>query len=119
VVIDSNGKEIQRNALMVVLANATKYGTGAVINPTGDLYDGLFEVVVVKQLAIAEFLRMLFKVKRFNQKNVEVFHTRHVRIQTKHKVHFQVDGEYLGKITQLEASIEAARLTFLLPKEAE
>ncbi len=117
--IDSNGKAIQRNALMVVIANATKYGTGAVINPSGDLYDGLFEVVVVKNLAIAELLRMLFKVKRFNPKNVEVFHTKHVSIGTKHKVHFQVDGEYLGKITQLEASIESGRLTLLLPKEAE
>ena len=41
---------------MVVLANASKYGTGAVINPEGDLYDGLFEVVIIRRLAISELV---------------------------------------------------------------
>lgn len=117
VIIETKNREIRREALMVVIANATKYGTGAVINPGGNLYDGLFEVVVVKKLAIAELLKMIFKTRRFNPKNVEVFHTRHVRMETKHRVHFQVDGEYLGKITNLEARIEAARLNLILPKE--
>ena len=118
VTIETRNREIKREALMVVLANATKYGTGAVINPAGDLYDGLFEVVVVKNLAIFELLRMVFKTKRFNPKNVEIFHTRHVTIETKHRVHFQVDGEYLSKISRLQAQIEAAQLNLLLPKES-
>lgn len=116
--IETKNREIQREALMVVIANATKYGTGAVINPAGDLYDGLFEVIVVKKLAVIELLKMIFKTRRFNPKNVEVFHTRHVTIETKHHAHFQVDGEYLGKITRLEAKIEAAQLNLLLPKGA-
>jgi diacylglycerol kinase (ATP) len=116
--IETRNQEVKREALMVVIANATKYGTGAIINPSGDLYDGLFEVVVVKKLAIVELLKMMFKTRRFNAKNVEVFHTRHATIETKHKTHFQVDGEYLGKIDKLEAKIEAAQLNLLLPKEA-
>jgi YegS/Rv2252/BmrU family lipid kinase len=117
VTIGTRNREIRREAFMVVIANATKYGTGAVINPHGNLYDGLFEVVVVKKLAITQLLRMLFRAKRFNPKNVEVFHTRHVTIDTRHRVHFQVDGEYLGKINRLEATIEAAQLNLLLPPE--
>ena len=115
--IETKNREIKREALMVVIANATKYGTGAVINPGGNLYDGLFEVIVVKKLAISELIKMLFKAKRFNPKKVEVFHTKHVSIETRHKVHFQVDGEYLGKIRKLTADIEAAKLNLLLPKE--
>lgn len=117
VTIGTRNREIRREAFMVVIANATKYGTGAVINPYGNLYDGLFEVVVVKKLAITQLLRMLFRAKRFNPKKVEVFHTRHVTIETRHRVHFQVDGEYLGKINRLEATIEAAKLNLLLPPE--
>lgn len=117
VTIETKNREIKREALMVVLANATKYGTGAVINPNGDLYDGLFEVVIVKKLAVGQLLKMLFRAKRFNPKNVEVFHTRHVTIETKHKVHFQVDGEYLGKLDKLNACIEPGHLNLLLPKE--
>jgi diacylglycerol kinase (ATP) len=115
--IETKDREIKREALMVVIANATKYGTGAIINPSGDLYDGLFEVIVVKKLALSELIKMLFKANRFNPKKVEIFHTRHVTIETRHRVHFQVDGEYLGKVRKLTATIEAAQLNLLLPKE--
>lgn len=117
VTIETKSREIKRDALMVVLANATKYGTGAIINPHGDLYDGLFEVVIVKKLAFSQIFKMLFKAKRFNPKNVEVFHTRHVSIETKHPVHFQVDGEYLGKLKKLSAHIEEGKLNLIRPKE--
>jgi len=115
--IETKDREIKREALMVVIANATKYGTGAIINPSGDLYDGLYEVIVVKKLALSELIKMLFKANRFNPKKVEIFHTRHVTIETRHRVHFQVDGEYLGKVRKLTATIEAAQLNLLLPKE--
>ena len=52
VIIHSLGLEIRRNAFMVVLANASMYGTGAVINPHGQLNDGVFEVVIVRRLSI-------------------------------------------------------------------
>jgi hypothetical protein len=33
----SGDKQIQWQAFMVVIANATKYGTGVVLNPSGDV----------------------------------------------------------------------------------
>jgi diacylglycerol kinase family enzyme len=74
-------------------------------------------VIVVKKLAIFQLLKMLLKPKRFNSEKVEVFHTTRVSIKAKHDVHFQIDGEYLGKIKQLNASIESAQLNLILPKE--
>ena len=38
---------VKRKAYMVTIANARKYGTGANINPDGNVADGKFEVVVV------------------------------------------------------------------------
>jgi YegS/Rv2252/BmrU family lipid kinase len=113
--IDTPDQTVQRDALMVVLANATKYGTGAVINPDGDLSDGMFEVVVVKKLAVSELFKMLISKWRFNPNKVEVFHTKHVLISTKHTVHFQIDGEYLGKVRRVEAVIEGGKLKLILP----
>ena len=45
--IQTDTETIKRKAYMVALANAEKYGTGAVINPHGDVADGEFEIVVV------------------------------------------------------------------------
>jgi YegS/Rv2252/BmrU family lipid kinase len=117
VVIKSSDNIIRRDAFMVVLANASKYGTGAVINPEGNLYDGFFEVVIIRQLAIFEILKMWFKPKPFNKKNIEIIKATSVHIMTGHKVHFQVDGEYKGKVKEVKAEMIAHSLNLIVPKE--
>jgi diacylglycerol kinase (ATP) len=119
VVIETKGAEIKRDAFMVVLANASKYGTGAVINPEGDLYDGLFEVVIIRRLAVFEILKMWFSPKPFNPKNIEMLRAESVRIETAHRVHFQVDGEYIGKVKKVVANILHAKLNIIVPPETD
>ncbi|MFP4059921.1 MAG: diacylglycerol/lipid kinase family protein, partial [Bacteroidales bacterium] len=43
-----NGQKFKTKAIMVVIANASKYGTGAIINPPGKINDGSFEVIFIK-----------------------------------------------------------------------
>ena len=108
---------IRRDAAMVVLANASKYGTGAVINPKGELDDGLFEVIVMKRLAFSEIVKMMITHMPYDPKKVELFQTTSLNIQSKSKVHFQVDGEYLGKVHTMEAIIKPATLNIVVPAE--
>lgn len=110
-----HGKEVMMKALMVVLANARMYGTGAVINPEGDLYDGEFEVVIMKRLGIAELFRMWLNPQPFNPDKIKIYPATSVSIQTTRKVHFQVDGEYLGKVHTVEAKIVAGKLKLVIP----
>lgn len=117
VVVDTQKEQIKRNAVMLVLANASKYGTGAVINPEGNLYDGLFEVIIVRKLAFSELFKMWFRPQPFNPKKIEILHASQVTIETSHKVHFQVDGEYLGKVRKVKASILPKQLNIMLPDE--
>jgi YegS/Rv2252/BmrU family lipid kinase len=119
VIIQSKEKEIKRDAFMVVLANASKYGTGAVINPQGDLYDGLFEVVIIKRLAFFQILKTFLRPRSFNPKKIEVFHASAVTIETSKKVHFQIDGEYVGKVKKIVAKVLPARLNLVLPKDTD
>ncbi len=102
-------------ALMVVLANATKYGTGAVINPEGNLYDGEFEVVIMRRLAISELFKMWFRPQPFNPRKIRIFKATSVKIETKKKMDFQVDGEYLGKTSYVDAIIQPGQLKLIVP----
>jgi diacylglycerol kinase family enzyme len=111
-------EEIKREAFMIVLANASKYGTGAVINPEGRINDGLFEVVIVRQLSISQLLKMLFRPGPFNPTKIETHHASSVSISTRSRVHFQIDGEYLGKVTHIEAAIEKNFVDLVLPMKA-
>lgn len=116
VIIQTKEKEIRRLAFMVVLANASKYGTGAVINPLGKLDDGAFEVVIVRKLALSELLKMLFKPQPFNPRKIETFSATSINLETFRRVHFQIDGEYQGKIRSLSASILPDYINIVLPK---
>lgn len=116
VIIQAKEKEIKRDAFMIVLANASKYGTGAVINPKGDLYDGLFEVVIIRKLGIATLLKAWFRPQSFDPKKIEVIQAKAVHIETHRRVDFQVDGEYKGKVHIVDAEILPGQLNIVLPE---
>lgn len=113
--ISTDRGTIRRNAYMVVVANATKYGIGAVINPEGDLSDGKFEVVIVRKLNVFAMINGLFRGKSFHPKKVEILSTTKLRIETRRKRHFQVDGEYLGRVREVYAEVEAGALQVRVP----
>lgn len=115
VTIKTEKEEIKSHAFMVVIANASKYGTGALINPEGNLHDGKFEIVVVRRLAFWSVIKIFLQFKKFNPKKVELFQAESAVIETKKKMHFQVDGEYLGKVTRIKATILRSQLNLLLP----
>ncbi|MDB5197769.1 MAG: diacylglycerol kinase [Flaviaesturariibacter sp.] len=113
-----NGTE-KRKAYMVVLANARKYGTGANINPDGDVSDGYFEVVVIRKLNLIEIGKALLTNKSFDSRRIEVFKTKEATLSTLKMSYFQVDGEYRGKTKEVKARILPGVLTMMLPAEKE
>lgn len=104
-------------AAMVVIANATRYGNGVVINPEGSLFDQSFEVVIIKKISFSEIFKMRFTQKNFNEKKTAMYQTSWLRIQSKHKVHFQVDGEYRGKVNEINAEIIPDALLMIVPPD--
>ncbi len=107
---------IQRVAFMVVLANARMYGTGAIINPDGDPFDGQFEVVIFRRLSFWEILKLFWRYKPFDPKKIEIYPATSIHIETHRRAYFQVDGEYRGRITNLKAAIKPGAVTMLVPK---
>lgn len=112
-VFSINGRTVEREAVMIVIANATSYGTGITINPDGKLDDDLFEVIIVKKISVMEILKMKMSGYTLNPEKTEIFQTRSLHIRSKKKVHFQVDGEYLGKVNDIKAEIVPASLTLI------
>ena len=109
-------EKINLKAGMVVIANATKYGSGAVINPTGDLEDDFFEIVVIKKVSIIELFKMMLSHSKFNPQKIEVYKTKKLHIKLPRANHFQIDGEYIGKVTEINAHIIPQALQVLIPK---
>jgi diacylglycerol kinase family enzyme len=101
--------------MMIVIANATKYGSGAIINPIGKLDDELFEVIVMKKISIGEMFKMIYSHEEYDSEKTEVFQTNELSIKSFRKVHFQIDGEYLGKVREVNAVIMPDCLEIVIP----
>ena len=110
---------IRSEAAMVVIANATMYGTGVKINPDGKLGDDVFEVILVKKYSFLEIIKIRFTSLPFNPEKIKSFQTKNLRIKTRNKVHFQVDGEYIGKVNTIEAKLLPAAITVIFKPDQE
>ena len=108
-------KSTKMKAEMIVIANATKYGSGAVINPIGQLDDKLFEVIVIKKISFYEIFKMTFSLGSYDSDKTEIFQTNTLSMKSRRKVHFQIDGEYLGKIKEINAIITPNALQIIIP----
>jgi diacylglycerol kinase family enzyme len=115
VTMQMNNQTIKVKATIIVFANATKYGTGAVINPIGKLDDALFEVVVVKSISLIEIYKMMVSHAPFNTQKTEVFQTNELVMVASKKAHFQVDGEYCGKVKRVSASLVPHAIQVIVP----
>ena len=69
----------------------------------------------MRQLAFWSVIKIFLQFKRFNPKKVELFQAKSATIETTKKIHFQVDGEYIGKVNRVTATILPGQLNLLLP----
>lgn len=114
--VETDEQTIDLEGVMVAIANAQQFGTGAVINPEGKMDDGIFEVLIFKSLDIIHILKTLDKDSYRNPEFVESFSTTKAMISSKKPISFQIDGEYIGDVKQVSASILPSRLKIMVPK---
>ncbi|UII28084.1 YegS/Rv2252/BmrU family lipid kinase [Fulvivirga maritima] len=105
--------KFNQRAEMVVFANATKYGTGAVVNPEGQLDDGKFEICIFKPSPWYAMFSLAYHFFTGNMKRsryVSILTAEELRLYTKKADTLQIDGEDLGEYTEVYVQIEPAQL---------
>ena len=107
---------LETEVLIVIIANAKKYGTGVSINPIGDMCDGFFELVIAKKLDFIETAKILAGSTDFNPEIMKVISVEKAKIECVQKsAHFQIDGEYKGLVKELEAVILKGYVKVAIP----
>lgn len=113
--IEANNETIECTARMIVIANSQRYGTGVTINPDGKMDDGKFELIILKNLDLLVFGKIITGNIPVNSEDVEIISTDKATITTTTPVSFQMDGEYIGEETQLDVMILPAQLKIAIP----
>lgn len=115
VTISANNKIVTTDAEMIVIANSRKYGTGVTINPLGVMNDGKFEIIILKNIDIILFWKIITGNIPLNSEDVEIIFTDKAKLSTNVPVHFQIDGEYYGLVTELDIHILHKQLKVAVP----
>ncbi len=105
-------------AELLIFTNAHSFGTGVIINPTGDLSDGLFEIVVIRPYPwwfIFTFIVKGFTGNLHKVQYVKVYKTSRAEIKLKHYQDFQIDGEIQDKTKSLKIELIKNSLNVVFP----
>jgi diacylglycerol kinase family enzyme len=114
-VITIDDRIIECEARMIVIANSKKYGTGIIINPDGVMYDGKFELVILKNLDLVVFGEIIMGNMPLNHEDIEIVSANKATIETNFPVSFQIDGEYCGMESELRISISPHKIKVAIP----
>lgn len=109
--INLDGKEIERKAFILSVANSAQYGNGAYIAPRADVKDGLLDVIVVKPIAwyiIPFAASKMFTKKVESSRYVEIFQAKKIIIERDIDAPIHLDGE--PKMGEKTISIEVIPL---------
>lgn len=113
--MELDSQTFKTKGVLLAFANADRYGTGSIINPDGKIDDGVFEVVIFKRLSLIDILKTFFKKRKRQNLNVEIHSTASVTVRCRKPISFQVDGEFIGKVDTLSATINPASLKMAIP----
>lgn len=106
--LKTSGYNKKRNAEMLVIANASVYGTGAIINPNGIMNDGKFEIVIIKPYPwwiVFRFIVAFFTGNLNKMKYVQIITTTKAEITLNPAQDIHIDGEMQNPVEQLKAEI--------------
>jgi diacylglycerol kinase (ATP) len=113
--ITANNETVEHTARMIVIANSQKYGTGVTINPSGNMYDGKFELIILKSLDLLLIGKIITGNMPIDSEDIVIISTEKALIKTDRPVNFQIDGEYCGVQNELEIHILHKQMKIAVP----
>ncbi|MBE5784643.1 MAG: diacylglycerol kinase family lipid kinase [Clostridiales bacterium] len=114
-----DGKTESRTGVLVSVGNGQYFGGGMRALPTADLYDGLFDVIVINDLALPRLVSLLprfIKGKHMDHPAVEHIRTAEFTVTCEEPSTLNLDGE-LGGSTPVTFRILPGAIPMIVPEE--
>ncbi|MFW6369654.1 MAG: diacylglycerol/lipid kinase family protein [Bacteroidota bacterium] len=117
--VQPQGKKRRKyKASMLVLANATKYGTGVQINPKGKIDDGKLEIILIRPYTFKHLIHLAWSLitgTLHKLQYVKIFKGKKFTIINHEKQPFQIDGELVEPERKITVEIIPQKLQILIP----
>ena len=99
--VEVDGKEVERGATFVEVANVSTYGGPIVLVPDAKPDDGLLDILIAdtwRRGAMVEYLAQACLAKRVSGHNVRHLRGREVALTAAEHVPMQIDGDFAGHL---------------------
>jgi len=99
--LNYDSKSRRLHGMMIAISNMASYGGGMKVTPDATPEDGLFDVCIIKKMSKMHFIKTFPKVyegKHTSDKNVEIFRTSSIKIDSDYHFSVFADGEYICKL---------------------
>lgn len=99
-VVELDDRRLEGRAMLVAVANTTSFGGGMNVCPDADVTDGLFDVLVLSEISIPQFLRVfptVYHGRHLSHPAVEVYRSARVRLEAV-GIESQADGEVFERL---------------------
>jgi diacylglycerol kinase (ATP) len=106
--IEIDGNATKELCYMVAICNSGRYGTGVILSRQSDLFDGKFEIVLLKEKGIHTLIDAA--LTKFNESFYKGTHSHtlsghHARLHFDKPRILQLDGEVIGTFEELEVEL--------------
>jgi len=118
-IVPDNKDILNFKAISITIANASKFGSGAIINPESKLNDGKFELCIIKPFPLIYIFILMFKFfsgRLKTSKYVEIISCREALIKCNKKLLVHTDGELLGRHQLIHVTVIPQKIKIFAPQ---
>ena len=108
-----DGKEFNREAMLIAAGNGSSYGGGMLVCPNAKLNDGLIDLMILNPVSKREFIQIfpsVYEGKHIEHPEVEIFKAKEIYIESDAICY--ADGERIGPLPATISVAEAALATW-------
>jgi len=120
--LEVKGKTEIFDAKMFIIANGSKYGTGATINPGAKMDDGMFEIISLNPMDLKDWLSLTYNVIRKDLSNLtfaKTWQTNEAEITNMENAPFHIDGELVDDNGGIHVKIKKEKVKMLVHPNME
>lgn len=85
--------------LTLAICNGKSFGNGLIISPEADVQSGVFNITLIGNVSIFDYLRNLKKIKhglKLSHENIHYHMAKEISIDSNELCEIEIDGEYVG-----------------------
>lgn len=108
-----DGKNYQREAMLIAAGNGSSYGGGMLVCPSADMSDGLIDLMILNPVSKREFIQIfpsVYQGKHIEHPQVEIIQAKEIYLESDAVCY--ADGERIGPLPATISVVEAALSTW-------